>query len=166
MGEVTPLKERKSTPQPKPESDGSARELREIVSAILRIMLVSEKRFPVAGGGGIRYNAHDFQTLGFIARNPDCRLADISAFLSVAPTTTTSIIDRLAKRGLVTRSASAEDGRARALALTTEGNALFSRIYQQDLINMRAMLDALPENEREPFLTMMKRIAATLSAGE
>jgi DNA-binding MarR family transcriptional regulator len=142
--------------------DDDARALREIVSTLLRVFLVNERRFPVAGGDGVRYSAHDFQTLGFLARHPGSRMADLCAFLSVAPTTATSVVDRLARRGLVARRASAEDGRARALTLTADGAAMFARIYGQDLVNMRAMLDALPLAERGRFLDMMKRIAAAL----
>jgi DNA-binding MarR family transcriptional regulator len=132
--------------------------LRESVSTLLRVFLISEKVFPSAGGM-TSYSPHEFQTIGFVARNPGCMANQIAAFLGVAPTTMTSLIDRLVKRGLLLRERPASNRRAVAISLTVEGSLLWQAILKQDYKNMAAMLDALEEQEKEPFIQYLSKIA-------
>jgi DNA-binding MarR family transcriptional regulator len=144
----------------KPDTYAAA--LRGSVSALLRLFLVNERRFPLAGTNE-RYSPLDFQALNFLALNPGAKVGALGDFLSVAPTTTTTLTDRLVRRGLVTRSGHADDKRAKALTLTPAGRAMFDAIYAQDLVNMQAMLNALSPDEQGQLVSMMARIAATLN---
>jgi DNA-binding MarR family transcriptional regulator len=136
-------------------------ELRKAVSVLLRVFFVNERRFPVAGTNE-RYSPHDFQTLDFLARNPGSKPAELCAFLGVAPTTGAAVLDRLEKRTLIKRTRHETDKRARAVNLTSQGSTFHSAIVKQDIINMEALLTALDAKEREPFVTMMSKIAGRL----
>ncbi len=137
--------------------------LRDAISTLLRIFLVNERVFPVAGGA-TRYSPHDFQTLDHLARNPGLRIGALAEFLAVSPTTATSVIDRLVRRGLVSRRMAPDDQRARVLLLTKRGQALSQRILTQDLVNMRALLGTLPPAERAHFTRLMEQVAGGLAA--
>lgn len=140
--------------------DGAV-ELRKAVSALLRVFLVNERRFPVAGTHE-RYSPHDFQTLDFLARNPGSKPAELCTFLGIVPTTAAAVLDRLERRGLTKRTRHATDRRARAVSLTPEGNGFHDAIVKQDLVNMGAMLLILEPQERAPFVAMMSKIAERL----
>jgi DNA-binding MarR family transcriptional regulator len=159
-------KSRMTNPPRDKVSNGSgmsqALELRKAVSALLRVFLVNEKQFPVAGTHE-RYSPHDFQTLDFLARNPGCKPAELCAFLGIVPTTGAAVLDRLERRGLLKRTRHETDRRARALSLTSQGEDFHDAIVKQDLLNMEAMLSILEPNERAPFVAMMIRIAGRLS---
>lgn len=139
-----------------------AEQLRLLISTLMHEFLVSEKRYPPAGGA-MNYNPHDFHTLKFIAANPGCRASQLTAFLAVSPTTATSVVDRLARRKLVKRSKHAEDGRAVALNLTEEGAALATGIVTQDRVNMTAILSALEPAERTDLLNLLTKVSAHLT---
>jgi DNA-binding MarR family transcriptional regulator len=138
-------------------------ELRAAVSTLLRVFLVNEKQFPVAGTNE-RYSPHDFQTLGFVAQNQGAKPTDLCHFLGVVPTTGAAILDRLERKGLLKRVAHTQDKRARAVFLTDQGSAFFNAIMTQDLINMQAILSALGEEERTQFTATMSKIAAHLES--
>jgi hypothetical protein len=55
------------------QPDPSAAALRQSVSALLRLFLVNERRFPVAGAN-VRYSPLDFQSLSFLALNPGAEM--------------------------------------------------------------------------------------------
>ena len=133
--------------------------LREQIGTLLRLFLVNERAFPSAEGRA-RYNPLDFQTLGWLARWGPSRPGDMADGFGIAPTTMSSVADRLQKRGLIRREADPADGRARRLALTEEGQDLFAAIYRQDLRNMDVMLGALSADERESLLALMDRVVA------
>jgi DNA-binding MarR family transcriptional regulator len=145
------------------QPDPNAVALRQSVSALLRLFLVNERRFPLAGTNE-RYSPLDFQALNFLALHPGAKVSALGDFLSVAATTTSTLTDRLVKRGLVMRIPHAQDKRAKALTLTPAGRAVFDAIYAQDLVNMQAMLDALPRSEQEQLVAMLAKIVAALKA--
>jgi DNA-binding MarR family transcriptional regulator len=145
------------------QPDTYAAALRGSVSALLRLFLINERRFPLAGTNE-RYSPLDFQALSFLALNPGTKVSALGDFLSVAPTTTTTLTDRLVRRDLVARSVHADDKRAKALTLTPAGHAMFDAIYAQDLVNMQAMLNALSPDEQGQLVAMLARIVAALNA--
>ena len=52
--------------------------------------------------------------------------------------TLTGVVDRLADRGLVTRSAHASDGRSQIIRLTPSGETLFARVFPAHMAHMAA----------------------------
>lgn len=136
-----------------------AHDLLAHVGNLLREFHVNERAFPIAEGR-ITYSPHVFAALGFVAANPGTRASDLAGFLGLKPTTASSLISRLEKRGLVAKGAHPDDGRAVALKLTAEGEDLYAAIRRQDVRNMELMLSALSPEERGPFVEMMGRVAA------
>lgn len=134
----------------------------ESVSTLLRVFILDETRFPSAEGR-MRYNPIDFQSLRYIANNPDCKGADIARALGVAPTTQQSALDRLIRKGFVMRDQHPVSKRAKVHRLTVEGQALRSAIHRQDISNMETMLNLLSEEEQEQIINIMVKVARGLS---
>lgn len=92
---------------------------------------------------------------------PQCELTD---FLKVRPSTANGILDRMAEKGLVTRSVSGSDARRRLITLTDKGReqqALFRHSFQesealmvrgfapQEVQALRSLLDRIIQNLEE-----------------
>jgi DNA-binding MarR family transcriptional regulator len=89
------------------------------------------------------------------------RLADLVA---KDRATTGAVVDRLEQKGLVSRSVSERDKRARVLAITPEGAALLARLAPlvEDL--QREILSGLDDQEYRQFIELAARAAT--AAGE
>ena len=142
-------------------TEAQAIALRDSLMRIMRVALISERRFPVAGRNA-RYSPLDFQTLGYLQKVGSARAGEVGKHLEVAPTTMTGVIDRLEAAGLIRRIPDADDARATRLTLTETGRTMSAAIVNQDILTTTAMLGALTAEEREPFLSMLDRMAARI----
>lgn len=61
--------------------------------------------------------------------------------------TLTGVVDRLIDKGLVSRTASATDGRCQHIQLTAQGEQLFARIFPEHLAHLRPVFERLSEAE-------------------
>ncbi|MEL6687999.1 MAG: MarR family winged helix-turn-helix transcriptional regulator [Pseudomonadota bacterium] len=123
-------------------------------------------RFLVEGADGnprpLRYNPVDYATLKRIEDTPDSRATDIAAQLLIPATTMQSALDRLVRMGFLEKRNHPTDGRAKVYRLSEEGVELRKQIHAQDRANMTAMLNVLPEEDREDFVAKMEVIEAAL----
>jgi DNA-binding MarR family transcriptional regulator len=130
-----------------------------------RAVNVILNRYLVRGADGmdrpLPYNPVDYQTLRFLAAKPKARATDVADHLGVAPTTMQSALDRLVKKGLLTKAKSETDGRARLYALTEKGIAIHAAIEAQDRANMAAMLSALNPVEQAEMVRLIERVVAS-----
>lgn len=138
-----------------------AAQLAECIRVVMRTFTINEQRFPAAEGR-LKFNAMDFQTLGYVAAHPACSAADVARFLGVAPTTMQSALDRMETAGLIVRTRAAEDRRLVSVSLTREGRAVQAAIQRQDVANCITMLAALPAKDRQGFVRCLSLIAAAL----
>lgn len=132
-------------------------QLADIVGELMRIMLISE-RTPPENQHVTKYNPLDFHTIGALRVQPGIRATALSDRLGVAPTTTSSVIARLVKSGLIRRTQSREDKRAAALFLTEDGAAMADAIRSQDLKNMALFLSALAPDEQDEILRLLGKV--------
>jgi DNA-binding MarR family transcriptional regulator len=73
--------------------------------------------------------------------------------------TISSALDRLEKRGLVTRLREAQDRRVVHIALTPAGQRLVKKIRAGQIETCRVMLTRLNRSEREQLIRLVARIA-------
>jgi DNA-binding MarR family transcriptional regulator len=139
--------------------------LAEAIRVLMRTFTIDDGRIPPAEGK-LKYNASDFQTIGYVAEKPGCMASDVARFLGVSPTTATSILDRLERQGLLIRTRPTGDRRTVALTLTPAGREVHQAIRRQDAANCMAMLNALPPSDRAAFLRSITRIADALEMAE
>lgn len=74
----------------------------------------------------------------------------------------TNRLNRLEKRGLIAREASATDGRSMLVALTAKGRALITKAFAEDMAVERTMLNALSADERETLANLLAKLLRTL----
>lgn len=133
-------------------------QLLQHVRTLMRVMLVSERTQP-EHRHVIRFNALDFHTLGMLRQGVRVRASAIADELGIAPTTVSSVVSRLIKRGMITRTQSAEDRRAFDLSLTEEGRKIAEAIHRQDLRNMNLFLSALDDDDQNRLLDILGQVA-------
>ncbi|WP_299773372.1 MarR family transcriptional regulator [uncultured Tateyamaria sp.] len=137
--------------------------LHKAVTALMRALKIAEKNLQVAHRE-LNFVAADIATLRYLTDHPDCMLSDLASHLGVVPTTASSVIDRLAERGFVSRERPETNRRSVALRMTPEGQDAFALINAEERQTMKIMLDALPEADREQFVRSMTHIAESVSS--
>lgn len=135
--------------------------LRLAIDVLVRVFKITDS--PALGAGTPRLNPPDMQALLFVARHPDCIASHLGAFLGVAPTTVSALVDRLVRQGLMVRARTDANRRVVLLRLTGAGEAVVRQIISQQDDHCRQMLSALTEAEREAFLQAARKIVSAMS---
>ena len=127
------------------------------------------RRFKIAEAGSaaedddLRLNPSDIQALLFIADHPGCTARAVGQHLGVVPTTTSALLDRLVRRGLVLRERVENNRRVVRLNLLQAGRERVRRIIETSNAHCRAMLEALKPDERTCFVNAVTKIASSIS---
>ena len=87
-------------------------------------------------------------------------MRELAERLKSDPSNVTGLIDRLEARGLVQRSASAEDRRVRLVTLTPAGEALLDAIEPDMAKAQERILAPLPAAERTEFMRMLRALVS------
>jgi DNA-binding MarR family transcriptional regulator len=130
------------------------------VAALAAALDTFSRRYKLtATGPGKPLAEVDLQTLLYVKAHPDCGPTDVARFLAVPTTTISSATDRLVKRGLLERHRLEDDRRAVALSLSASGRDHVAATQRAHDAMFRMMLGRLSEQERDSFVTIMKKIA-------
>ena len=104
------------------------------------------------------------KSLFFISNRGATSLSKLAAALGVTPTNTTGIVERLLKRGLITRTDSPDDRRVLLLRTTSVGDELITQLRQKRKERMTELFNRLTDEEtihvRDALKIMMRAIEA------
>lgn len=103
----------------------------------------------------------DFDLLATLRRQAPSYAAspgELAAAMLVTTGATTKRIDRLEQQGLVTRRASATDGRGRVIKLTAAGRRLVDRLIAVHLANEAAILEPLGAAKRAALADLLAEL--------
>ncbi len=120
------------------------------------------RRFKVAEAAAATENALnilDAQALAFISDNAGCGAGQVARYLDVVPTTMSSAIDRLVRKGLVKRRRPIRDRRSVALTATDKGRQVVEDQKAGYRNTCAVMLKALDEAERAEMIRLTEKIA-------
>ncbi len=84
-----------------------------------------------------------FRTLMFVHRNREASLAVVADHLGLTPASTSTLVDGLARRGLLHRAASASDRRRISLSLTPSGQGAMESIRRETRATLAVALSSL-----------------------
>lgn len=107
---------------------------------------------------GLDLTPVQFAALAAAQRQPGMDQRTLAATIGFDTSTTGGVIDRLESRGLIQRSASAEDRRVRLLHATAAGQSLLREVTPRMLAAQQRMLAPLPEAQRLLFMSMLERL--------
>lgn len=106
----------------------------------------------------------EISILSIIEKNPDIILKEITQILCIPASTLTSAIDRLKKRGLLTRIISQRDRRSFGLSLTADGKLAQQEHLQSEAILWQKILSAYDTSkERSQLIQLLSILAEKLA---
>ena len=124
------------------------------------ILRVEEKSLKHVGNGEL--SIAEFHTLECIGRGEDCRRAvgEIAEALGVTVPTVTVCVNKLVKKGYVTKTRSEKDARIAIIELTPEGrkmNRLHRFFHEQMILSVR---NEFSDEEMECLLRCIRKLNA------
>jgi DNA-binding MarR family transcriptional regulator len=88
--------------------------------------------------------------------------AQISDMMLVNRANITSLVDRMEKAGLVTRTAHSNDRRFNIIKLTGKGEKLFTKVEPHYIEQIHKAMSSLEEPELKKLMTMLEKVRVTL----
>jgi DNA-binding MarR family transcriptional regulator len=101
-----------------------------------------------------------------VHRNRQASLTDVSEHLGLTPASTSTLVDGLARRGLLLRVASAEDRRRICLSLTPTGQAAMESIRRETRGTLAEALSSVAPSELQAIgkaMTVLRRTFASIA---
>jgi DNA-binding MarR family transcriptional regulator len=100
-----------------------------------------------------------FNVLSVLAGDPaPLRPSVVASRMMVSRATITGLLDSLARRGLVRRLASGDDGRTRPVAITPAGRRIATRLVPEMHRFERELMSVLDRDEREALVDVVARL--------
>ena len=106
----------------------------------------------------------DFTILEALLHKGPMLVNEIGRRIELTSGSVTTAVDRLEARGLVQRSADADDRRAKQVALTRGGRSLITRIFDRHRTVLEVAADSLTRTEREKLIALLKKLGLTAQA--
>src|SRR4051794_31448197 len=92
------------------------------------------------------------QALAWVAERERCPVGEIAEGLGVTHPAVIKLVHRLEEKALVERSPPDRDHRLRAIAATTAGRELVTRVRAARAARLAAILDRMPAAERQALI--------------
>jgi MarR family transcriptional regulator, 2-MHQ and catechol-resistance regulon repressor len=105
-----------------------------------------------------------FDIVATLGNTPGMSPKELGEKTLITKGTLTGVVDRLADKGLVRRSASTSDKRSQIVQLTPQGEELFARIFPAHLTHMERAFAPLPPDELAGMTASLQRLRAAFCA--
>lgn len=112
----------------------------------------------------LKLSIGQLKSLFFISNRGATSLGKLAAALEVTPTNTTGIVDRLLKRGLITRTESPDDRRVLVLRTTPHGEELVAELRQKRKERMNEIFNRLSDEEAAVVAQALKFMVKAIEA--
>lgn len=127
---------------------------------IRRMHQISVSAFATeVAAAGFELTPVQFAVLSMLEEFPDIDQATLAGLIAYDRVTIGGVISRMETRGLIERTVSETDRRARRLRVTGRGEALLRTVRPAVRRAQELMVSALEPEEREQFLALMQKIA-------
>ncbi len=126
----------------------------QILHRLIHLFKAKEERQFKATG----LSAREWYVLEHTREDNAWRFNDFAENYQIKPSTLTSIVERLEKKGLVERVRGEEDRKAVYLKPTAQGKDIMTKHIEEDLLFFSSMLSHLAPTEKEQFINLVRRI--------
>ncbi|MCA2011242.1 MarR family transcriptional regulator [Cereibacter sphaeroides] len=125
-------------------------------------------RYLIRGQGDELRHDHDLESgdigvLAVVASNPGVTQNDLAASLVLKKSAVTRVVQRLEKRGFLTRRRSPQDRRANLLTLTETGEAVSARLRAATQAKHDQWFETIAPEERAVFFDVLFRLVDHLA---
>jgi MarR family 2-MHQ and catechol resistance regulon transcriptional repressor len=104
----------------------------------------------------------DFMFLEALLHKGPMTITEIQASALLATGSMTAVVDRLELKGLIVRTLSKSDRRARVLQLTGQGKAVITLAYQEHSRDLKRWMSVLSTDERASTFTNLRKLEKQL----
>lgn len=105
-----------------------------------------------------------FAALDALAANPEVDQASLASFIAKDRATIGAVVDRLVQKGLIARSNSQRDKRAKVLSLTPQGRSVLAALIPVVEGLQRESLPGLSDDEYLQFIALSAKVVASAEA--
>jgi MarR family 2-MHQ and catechol resistance regulon transcriptional repressor len=107
----------------------------------------------------------EFAVLEILYSKGELTLGDVASRILLTTGSTTPVIDKLERRGLLRRLADPDDRRVVRAALTAEGRALMDRVFPEHVLLLREAMAGLTAEEKAMATVLLKRLGRFAGEG-
>jgi DNA-binding MarR family transcriptional regulator len=100
------------------------------------------------------FNITEHYLIEFLGKNDSASMSDLSRRFHVAPTTMTSIVDRLVRKGYLARIHSEDDRRVVLVRLSEKGIDFYQRHREESREIFSALISKLPDKGKEFYKSL------------
>jgi len=104
-----------------------------------------------------------FLALKYMSEAGPVRMKDIASFLSITPASATSLVDGLAKAGLLARTADRNDRRIVRLRVTATGRKRLDATDTQAKRELKRVFQKLDDTDRASLCDVLEKLSAILA---
>jgi MarR family transcriptional regulator, 2-MHQ and catechol-resistance regulon repressor len=122
------------------------------------------ERHARASIAGFGLGTTEFGVLEVLYHKGELPVCEVQRRILVESSSTTYVVDKLVRRGLVHRRASGRDRRVILLGLTAAGRRLIGRIFPPHATAMRRAMDALSAPERAQAVRLLRALGKGAAA--
>ncbi len=143
-----------------------AERIAEVLPSIMNSIMMSRTHQSKRPGPEMTF--HQYRSLLIIKEIGPCSLQSLAAGIRLATSTTSQLVDRLVKAGLVTREPHESDRRMIVLKISKQGELIVLRRAEELKRNYMRMLAMLSDEEQEEFehaFRSISRAARKIEAG-
>jgi DNA-binding MarR family transcriptional regulator len=140
-------------------ADACAAEILDVIPAVMRFIRTDMRSRRAPG-----LNVPQFRTLMYVHRNQERSLTDVAEHLGLTPASTSTLVDGLARRGLLRREAAASDRRRISLSLSETGHAAMESVRRETRATLAAALSALAAPELRVIAEAMSALRRPFAA--
>lgn len=128
-------------------------ELTQLILALKKILPQADKSFTADPFTCLRVHV-----LEYILTHERTDMKDVADFLAITPPSATSLINRLARAGVISRVRDKSDRRKVLLKITTKGKTMLTKGKMHIEQHMGQMFSVLKNDELDQFIRLMKKL--------
>jgi len=106
----------------------------------------------------------DFAALEALLHKGPLTITDIQSKVPLALGSMTAAVDRLEKKGLILRTPSPEDRRAKVLKLSPKGRAVVAGAFSRHAADLETVMAVLDQRERRQLHDLLKKVGLFAAA--
>jgi len=108
----------------------------------------------------------DFATLEALLHKGPLTIGEIQSKVPLALGSMTAVVDRLERRGLILRTPSPDDRRAKVLKLSRKGRTAVKDAFSRHAADLESAMAVLTHREKRQLRTLLKKLGRFAAAAE
>lgn len=114
------------------------------------------------GRAGLDLALSQVRMLSLIDRLPSCGIGDLADYMGVSSAAVSRAVDRLVRRGLVTRTTTGSDRRAVDLVITDEGRTAVERFQEAVRDSLGELTGSLESDRVDQAITLLDQLSLVM----